>query len=528
MARVLGLDLGSHSIKGVILETTYRGSSVKGYLTTPTPTEGERLDRIKAALPRLLEQAGPTGLQADQVIVSLPGTTLATHPIALPFSDQKKIESTLAFEVESQLPYDLDEAIFDHQISSTDEKGAQLLVGVARKAELAPILAALKDAKLDPRIVTHAGLVYQNLFSTLPLSLVEGDASVAILDLGHERCSLAIGKPGGAVEFARTFAGGGAALSRALSTEFKISIPDAAAWKEEHGAVGAEVVGAEAERAAGAFMRALQPVLRDLRSTLKSSNARSRRPVGLVLLCGGTSKLRGLPEQLTRDLGVPCKLLELPAETRDILGVGRQETAQAYALSLRGGATGAKAPRFNLRRGEFAFKSDFDFASDKMGQIASFALVLFVLLIASSFVRNSVLERREKQVDAVLCDVTNRILGKCEKDFTVALSLLRGQESPAAGIPPRSATNLLAELTAHVPPDMPVTFDQVTIDLDRITLRCETENSKQLDDLIAALKTYECFREVDEGRVEKNKDGTKVTSRLAIEVACPTDKEPRG
>ena len=29
MARVLGLDLGSHTLKGVIVETTYRGATVK-------------------------------------------------------------------------------------------------------------------------------------------------------------------------------------------------------------------------------------------------------------------------------------------------------------------------------------------------------------------------------------------------------------------------------------------------------------------------------------------------------------------
>jgi general secretion pathway protein L len=166
--------------------------------------------------------------------------------------------------------------------------------------------------------------------------------------------------------------------------------------------------------------------------------------------------------------------------------------------------------------------------SDKFGQLAAFAAVLFVLLIASGIVRNSVLERREKQVDAVLCDVTQRILGKCEKDFTIALSLLKGQESPAAGIPQRSAATLLAELTAHVPPDMNVTFDQMTIDLERISLRCETENSKNLEELISALKTYKCFKEVNEGRVEKSKDGTKVSSRLDIQVECPTDTEPQG
>lgn len=526
MARVLGLDLGSHTLKGVIVETTYRGATVKSYFTAPVPPDGERLDRLKAALPLLVEQGAAL---VDSVVISLPGTTLATHPIALPFTDPKKIESTLAFEVESQLPYDLDDAIYDHQVGTSDDKGAQLLVGVARKTELKPILDALKEAKLDPRIVTHAGLVYQNLIATLPSTTVEGDAAVAVLDLGHERCSLAIGKPGGAVEFARTFAGGGWSLTKALSNEFKIGLTDAQAWKEEHGAVGTEVVGAEAERASGAFMRALQPVLRDLRSSLKSYNARSNhRSIGVLLLCGGTSKLRGLSAQLGADLNLPTQLLEMPSETRDIIGVGKQEAAQAYALALRGTATGAKAPRFNLRRGEFTFKSDFDFASDKLGQIAAFAVVLFVLLIASGIVRNSVLERREKQVDAVLCDVTQRILGKCEKDFTIALSLLKGQESPAAGIPPRTAATLLAELTSHVPPDMKVTFDKVVIDLDRISLSSETENSKSLDELIGALKTYKCFKEVNVGRVEKSKDGTKVTTRLDIQVECPTDAEPQG
>ncbi len=527
MARVLGLDLGSHTLKAVVVETTYRGATVKSYFTAPVPPDGERLDRLKAALPRLLEQGAG---HVDSVVVSLPGTTLATHPISLPFNDAKKIESTLAFEVESQLPYDLDDAVFDHQVGTSDEKGAQLLVGVARKTELQPVLEALREAKLDPRIVTHAGLVYQSLIGTLSPTIVEGDAAVAVLDLGHERCSLAIGKPGGAVEFARTFAGGGWSLTKALSTEFKISLADAQAWKEEHGAVGAEVVGTEAERASGAFMRALQPVLRDLRSTLKSYNARSNhRQIGVLLLCGGTARLRGLAEQLGGDLNLPTRLLELPSETREVLGVGRQEAAQAYALALRGVATGARAPRFNLRRGEFAFKSDFDFASDKLGQMAAFAVVLFVLLIASGIVRNSVLERREKQVDAVLCDITQRILGKCEKDFTIALSMLKGQESPAAGIPPRTAATLLAELTSHVPPDMKVTFKEVVIDLDRISLRSETENSKALEELIAALKTYKCFKEVNEGRVEKSKDGTMVTTRLDIQVECPTDVEaPQG
>lgn len=520
MARVLGLDLGSHTIKATIAETTMRGVAVKQYLTAPVPAEGERLERLKAGLQALTAQ-GP--LQADQVVVAMPGVALATHPITLPFNDPRKVEQTLAFEVESQLPYDLDDAVFDHQVTATETGGSSLLVGVLKKAELKPVLELLREQKLDPRIVTHSGLVYQNAIAGLPASYLDPGAAVAVVDLGHERVSVAIGRPGGAVEHARTFAGGGLALTKALAKEFGIGLDEAASWKETHGAVGDEVVGPDAERAAGAFVRAFQPVLRELRPTFKAYTAHAKRPIGQVLICGGTARLRGLAGQLQRDLGLPVKALELPPEARGALHAEQLEAMQAITLALRGSATGAKVARFNLRRGEFAFKSDFDVMRDKAGQLAAFAAVLLVLLVASGIVRNTVLERREKQVDAVLCDVTQRILGKCEKDYSRALNLLQGQESPAAGIPKRSAASLLAELTQRVPADMPVTMDQIVIDLDRISVRCEANNSKNMEDLIAALKQYQCFKEIKEGRVEKSKDGTKVTFRLDIQVECPED-----
>lgn len=520
MARILGLDLGTHSLKAVLLETTLRGYAVKQYLTAPVSPDGERLDRIKGALPALMAQGA---FAADTIVVSLPGVSSAIHPITLPFSDPKKIESTLGFEVEGQLPFDLDEAVFDYQVSAADEKGAQLLVGVVRKEELGVLLEALKDVKADPRIVTHSGLSYQSLLATMPATLVPDDAAVAIVDLGHERVSVAIGRPGGTVEHARSFAGGGWALTKALSNEFKIPLADAATWKETHGALGSDVVGPDAERAAGAFLRTFQSVLRELRPTLKSYTARTRRPIGLVLLCGGTAKLRGLPEQLSIDLGLPTRVLELPSETREVIGPEKPEAAQALALALRGQASGAKAPRFNLRRGEFSFKSDLDFVREKVGQLVAFAAVLFVLMVSGGIVRNAVLERREKQIDALFCDVTQKILGKCEKDPNMARNLLKGQESPAAGIPKRSAVTLLAELTSRIPADMKVTTDMIMIDADRVSVRIEGTQSKDQEDLIAALKSYKCFHDFKEGKIEKSKDGAHVTFKLDIQVECPDD-----
>ncbi|EPX58575.1 putative general secretion pathway protein L [Cystobacter fuscus DSM 2262] len=519
MARILGLDLGSHAVKGLLLDTSTRGAAaVKAFVEVRRAAEGDRQETLRQALRALLEHQELSN--PDQVVVALPGPTLATHQLSLPFTDPKRIEATIPFEVESQIPFDLGEAIYDYQIATqVKDKGSELLVGVVRREELATLMGLLNEVGVDPRVVTHPGITYQNML----LQQGVDEETVAIVDIGHERTTLAIGRPGMGVEFARTFSGGGLNLSRALAAEFQTPLQEAHHWKETHGALAsaAQAQGPDGERAAAAFVRGLQPVLRELRPSFKSFTARTRRQVTAVLVCGGTARIPGIAEQLTRDLGIPAKVVTLPQEVASAVPPGAQPlAAQAYSLALRGQASGAKAPRFNLRRGEFAFKGDYDYLKDKMGLLASFAVTLLLLLIASGVVRNSVLARREAQVDKVLCDVTQRILGSCEKNYDIALNRLKGVESPAAALPKLSAVNLLAELTQRVPADVAVTFDRIDIDLERISVRGVTDSSKQIDTIAAALRGHRCFKEVKEGKVEKTREGNKVSFRLDIQVQC--------
>jgi general secretion pathway protein L len=523
MARILGLDLGSYSVKGVLFESTLRGYTTKAYAEVRR-AEGDRTETLRAAVHELLTQHP---MQADQVIVALPGPTLMTHAFTLPFTDPKRLEAALPFEVESQLPFDLSEVVFDYQLAGQKAKtSSDVIVGVIRKEELSGLLGLLTELKLDPRVITHPGITYQNLFVQTPAlfdGLGEAEA-IAVVDIGHERTTVAIGKPGVGVEFARTFAGGGRDLSRALSTEFQTPLAEAHQWKETYGAMAsaATAQGPDAERAASAFVRGLQPVLRELRPTFKAFTARTKRNVGAVVLCGGTARLKGIAEQLEKDLHLQVRVLGLPNEAASSIPAEAQPSAtQAYALALRGQASGAKAPRFNLRRGEFGFKGDFDYVKDKLGLLGSFAATLLLLFIASGVVRNTVLARNEAKVDAVLCKTTERILGKCETNYDRALNLLRGVESPAAALPKVTAVNLLAEVTQKIPPEVPVKIERIQIDLERVILQGETNSSKEIDTLTTALKTHRCFREVNPGKVEKTRDGQKVTFRLDIQVQCP-------
>jgi general secretion pathway protein L len=262
-------------------------------------------------------------------------------------------------------------------------------------------------------------------------------------------------------------------------------------------------------------------VIREVRATFKAFTARSRRTVGRVYLCGGTARLPGLDQELEAALGVPAELLKLPAEAANIPAAEHPTIAQAFALALRGQAPSTKWARLNFRRGEFAFRAGFDYVREKVGVLLTFAAVLLVLLIGSGFVRNSVLSRREAAVESVLCNTTKRILGQCERNFDRALSLLHGTESPAAAIPKFSAVALLAELAQRIPTDSAVTFDQIIVDPERISLRGETDSSKQIDSIVAGIRTFRCFRNVTVGKVQKTKDGAHVSFALDVQIECP-------
>ena len=98
----------------------------------------------------------------------------------------------------------------------------------------------------------------------------------------------------------------------------------------------------------------------------------------------------------------------------------------------------------------------------------------------------------------------------------------------AAALPRLSAAALLAEVTARLPQDVPVKVDQMLVDLDRVQLRGETDSSKSIDRMQAALKAFRCFRDVKEGKVERTKDGAHVTFQLDVLVDCGETAPPAG
>ncbi|HYQ80461.1 MAG TPA: pilus assembly protein PilM, partial [Anaeromyxobacteraceae bacterium] len=216
--QIVGLDLGSASVKAVLLESTFRGHAVLDAASAPVAPGGEGQpglrERQVAALQALLASRG---WRFDAAVAAWPGAGAASHLVALPFSDPRRIAETVQFEVEGQIPFDLAEVAWDWQVLETRAGRTELYVGVVRREEMKALLALLGGVGLDPQIVLPAGPAYAALPAAGALAVEEAGEGAAgaevILDVGAERVSACVAA-GGQCLWARTFPGGTVPLAR--------------------------------------------------------------------------------------------------------------------------------------------------------------------------------------------------------------------------------------------------------------------------------------------------------------------------
>ncbi len=514
--RILGIDLGASSVKVAEVRSSFRATEVVGLWQArvqaagATPTLAEQV----AALMGLL----PASTRADVVVVSVPGTGAATHRLSFPFADTRRLEQTLGFEVEGQIPFDLSEVVYDYEIvrQSTAKGSAStdVLVGVARRTAITELVTALLPAGLDPRIITLPSLGLQSL--PLPET---GEGGDAILDVGHARLSLLVleaGRPSAA----RVFDGGGRALTAALARARHLDLDAAEALKHETSLVSGDP---ELQQV---LTRTLLPAIRDLRQSLRQVESLSKVPVQRLWLTGGGAALQGLDELLGRELGVPAR--RLPVAYPPAAGVSPDDAAVgalALGLALRGHAT-TRGPRFNFRRGELGFQGDFARMRGRILRTAALAAALAMCFAVRAYAELYLLGKRERRVEDAICAQTKQTVQKCVKDPTVAKSLL----SAAGGtgetvIPEQTAVQLLAEVTSRLGIEG-MRVHELDVGLEQIQLRGAADSFETVDKVVSALKSYRCFPDVQRGRVQKSRDLSEIEFTLSVRNECSAGGTP--
>ncbi len=527
--KIVGLDLGLHTVKACELVTTFRNFELVGFSTEPVEAqEDERPDfsELAQAAKRLLERRGLLG---ETLFCALPAHTYSTVVLEFPFDQPKKIESVLPFQLEELMPFSEDEVVWDYQIIERREDGTvSVLVAYVLRTVFESFLEAMATEGLDPKVCGIGPLAWLNLYETYNTQ----EGPVALLDIGHSHTELCIVGQNLPVTV-RDIEGGGKEITEALAQTFNVPIFQAERGKLTEGFIAPtaeQPTATEGDAARRQWInlachQALEPVLREVNRTLASYESHHKTSISRILVTGGTAAMRGLLQTLEAQLGTPCELFDpsrfpqnrLPASTlADQTRIGKP-----LALSLRAFPRETQS-HINFRKGPYVYTGDFGFFKGRLIFLGVAIAAIIALAITNAVTHKRVLEAEYDNIIAQARAISKPILGFESEDLDLLYSTVATEKKDSQSVPEVSAFDILGQLSEKLPFEVVVDLDRFDIDLDRrkLTLSGKTTSGGDVERIVEAIQATDCFK----GRVTKdsvtktNDDRTKFT--LTATATC--------
>ncbi len=309
--RILCLNLGSQTIGlaefhsqpagGLILN----GYRLREILADPA-SENMRNAQIGAALPEMLSEIGSSGGSVNNAIA---GQSVFQRFVKLPAVDEEKIERIISFEAQQNVPFPINEVVWDYQLVGGGPEEQIQVVLVAIKADLLDgINETVERAGLQTEVVDVATMALYNSFR---YNYPELSGCSLLVDIGARTTNLLFIESGKI--FSRSIPIGGSSITAAIAKEFNEPFGAAEFRKKRDGFVS--LGGAYAEAPDPEIAR----VSKIIRSTMTRLHAEVMRSLShyraqqqggqaqRVFLCGGSASTPYMREFFHEKLQLPVE-----------------------------------------------------------------------------------------------------------------------------------------------------------------------------------------------------------------------------
>src|SRR6266850_37784 len=241
--RITTLNLGSQSIELAEFRTRPQGGLILcGYrareiLADPTK-EATRQPQVVIALREMLAELQIKGGNVNYTVAE---ESIFTRFVKLPPIGEEKIERIISFEAQQNVPFPIDQVVWDYQLVGGGAGEPIQVILVAIKADwLDEINRTVEETGLRTSIVDLATMALYNAFRHNYTDL--GGCSL-LVDIGARTTNLLFVEPGKI--FTRSVPIGGSSVTSAIAKEFNEPFPAAEFRKKRDGSVGLALAGAE-------------------------------------------------------------------------------------------------------------------------------------------------------------------------------------------------------------------------------------------------------------------------------------------
>ena len=419
---ILSLNLGSQSVglaefrgqaEGGLVLHAFR---VREILADPA-AESARNAQITNAIREMLAELQ---IARGKVNYAVASQSVFARFVKLPSVDEEKIERIIGFEAQQNVPFPIDEVVWDYQLvgGGTDEQIQVVLVAI--KADLLEAInAAIESAGLEPVLVDVATMALYNAFR---YNYPDLTGCSLLVDIGARTTNLLFVEPGKV--FSRSIPIGGGSISSAIAKEMSEPLAAAEFRKKREGFVS--LGGAYAEPADPDIARMSKIV----RSTLTRLHAELMRSMShyraqqqgtqpqRVFLAGGSASTPYMREFFQEKLQLPIEFFNplrnvtvASSEVADQVSKSAHLLGELVGLALRSTTTCPMelnlAPASVVRARELTKRRPFLLLA-----AACFILGLLawsVYYFRAAHVEHRAVERLQEKVDAMRAVETQMI-----------------------------------------------------------------------------------------------------------------------
>lgn len=353
---VWGIDLGQCALKAIRVENIdgQITATAFDYVEHPKILSQPDADPDQLTREALEKFLSRNTLKGDIVAISIPGQSGLARFVKLPPVEEKKIPDIVKFEAKQQIPFNLEEVVWDYQklgsgaVADGFAMDTEIGLFAIKKDTVNRYLQHFKDVNVEVHIVQMAPLAlcnyvaYDLLSKDVGAEAAEGGDGgkkqcVVALDIGADNSNLVI-TDGERIIWQRPIPLGGNHFTRALTKDMKLTFAKAEHLKRN----------ATKSPELKQILSSLKPVLNDFVGEVQRSlgyftNTHRDATVLYMIGLGNAFRLPGLQKFLgeklqleVRKLGklerlVGDDVVNAPVYTENVLGFG-----VAYGLALQG------------------------------------------------------------------------------------------------------------------------------------------------------------------------------------------------
>jgi len=348
--RTLSLDFGTQTISVAEFQTGKGGGLV---LTNHRTTElladpaadATRLSQARIALSEIVEGLKQKGAAVNYTVSA---QAVFTRFVKLPTVGEEQVDQIVTFEAQQNVPFPIDEVVWDYQLVDSGSAAEVEVVLVAIKSDLLDeINDSVEEAGLQTAIVDVSPMALYNAYR---YNYSDLSGCTLLIDIGARTTNLIFIEP--KKVFSRSIPIGGTKITEAIAKDFNEPFGAAEERKKKDGFVSlggayADPDDPEVARVSKMIRNAMTRLHAEISRSISfyRSQQHGAQPIR-VFLCGGSATLPYMREFFHEKLQLPVEFLNplrnvTVANTLNLEEIGRQAhtLGELVGLALRSVST---------------------------------------------------------------------------------------------------------------------------------------------------------------------------------------------